>query len=87
MIDWEPTLGDLVNELKDAPPKTLAKIIAFARRTINPELEGLPDWLVNAPPDDEPLTDEDKAALLEAEEAIKSGDVHPGEETFRQLLG
>jgi len=42
---------------------------------------------LNAPEDDEPLTDEDLAAIAEAKADVARGDVVSLEEVERQLLG
>jgi len=42
---------------------------------------------MEAPVDDEPLTEEDIAAIEEGEEAIRKGDIVPHEEVRKELFG
>jgi hypothetical protein len=50
-------------------------------------MAGLPDWAVHAPLDDEPLSDEAMARIAEAVSEMAAGNVSPGDEVFRRLLG
>jgi predicted transcriptional regulator len=48
---------------------------------------GLPRVLPDAPLDDEPVTDEDRAAIAEAQADVAAGRVVPHAEARRRLLG
>ena len=69
-------LHELVDQLdEDAAREALAYL-----RTLS-----LPAFLRDAPSDDEPETDEERAAVAEAREALKRGDVVRGEDLEREL--
>lgn len=61
--------------------------MATRRRTISLPSERLPDFVRNAPIDDEPLTDEEAAAVAEGLEALAAGDVVDFEEIRREFGG
>ena len=71
--------------LPDADIETLVSLARGLRVTMAPA-GGLPDWLVNAPLDDEPLTAGDLAAIAEAESEYTAGRTTSSAEAKRRLL-
>lgn len=74
-------LRQLVDQLPDRDLYAAKRFLAFLCNTRDPLMQKL----VEAPYDDEPLTQEDKAALAEAWEAIARGEVYTDEEVRREL--
>ena len=73
-------LHQLVDELPDGEVSEAERLLS-ALRIDDPVLRALD----TAPYDDEPETDEERAAVAEAREAIARGDVVPDEELDREL--
>lgn len=74
-------LHRLLDELSDRDLYTAKRFMAYLRNTRDPMMQKL----VEAPYDDEPLTEEDEAALAEGWEAFARGDVYSDEEVRHQL--
>ncbi len=74
------SLHQLVDALPDEALPAAERSLAAVQRT-----RGLPRVLAEAPLDDEPLTDEDRAALAEAYAALASGDEVADEDLEREL--
>lgn len=74
-------LRQLVDQLPDRDLYAAKRFLAYLRNTRDPMMQKL----VEAPYDDEPLTEEDEAALTEAWEAIARGKVYTDEEVRREL--
>ena len=74
-------LHGLVDDLSDQDLSTAKRFLAYLRNIRDPHMRKL----VETPYDDEPLTEEDIAALDEAYEAIARGEVYSDEEVQRQL--
>ncbi len=67
-----PITRDRLRELVDAlPPDRLTD----AATALTPMVDPLIVALLNAPDDDEPLTDEDRAAIVEGKVDVERGDV------------
>jgi predicted transcriptional regulator len=73
----------LVDQLPEAELSAAESLLVERRAATDPFFQAL----ANAPEDDEPLTDEDAAALDEANADIAAGRVVPHEEVFRRLRG
>jgi predicted transcriptional regulator len=76
-------LHHLLDELSDRDLYTAKRFMAYLRNTQDPMMQKL----VEAPYDDEPLSEEDEAALVEAYEDLAAGRVVSHEEARRRLLG
>jgi putative heme degradation protein len=74
-------LRQLVDQLPDRDLYAAKRFLAYLRNTKDPMMQKL----VEAPYDDEPLTEKDKAALAEGWEALARGDVYSDEEVRHQL--
>ena len=74
-------LKDLIDGLPERDLYAVKRYIQFLHYVDDPVAMSLAE----APLDDEPLTDEDIAALAEAEEDIKAGRLIPAEEVYREL--
>jgi hypothetical protein len=74
-------LRQLLDQLPDQDLYTAKRFLAYLRNTRDPVMQKL----VETPYDDEPLTEEDEAALAEAWEAIARGEVYTHEEVRREL--
>jgi hypothetical protein len=76
-------LRALVEDLPESEVHTAIRFIEYLRS------EEDPIWraLLNAPPDDEPLTQEDAAALDEAWSDVRQGRLVPHAEIRRRVLG
>ncbi len=74
-------LHGLIDELAERDLYTAKHFLAYLRNIRDPLLQKL----VETPYEDEPLTEEDIAALDEAYEAIARGEVYSDEEVRRQL--
>lgn len=83
MTDRE-RLHALVEDLPEAEIHAALRFVEYLRQSDDdPVLKALRD----APPDDEPLTEEDVAALEEAWEDVRQGRLVSHEEVRRQILG
>lgn len=83
MTDRE-RLHDLVEDLPESEVHAALRFVEYLRHSEDdPVLAALRD----APPDDEPLTEEDVAALEEAWEDVRQGRLVSHEEIRRQVLG
>ena len=69
------------------PEEEVRAVLRFAEYLRNPEEDPVIKALREAPPDDEPITPEDLAALEEAEEDARQGRLVPHEEIRRRVLG
>lgn len=86
---------ELAAWLADMPEDDIEALWSVARRlrvtmapAADPELAGLPDWLVNAPMDTEPLSDEFMAKLAKVDEGIRKGEPGiPADLVWGELLG
>jgi hypothetical protein len=74
-------LHGLVDDLSDEDLPTAKRFLAYLRNVRDPLIRKM----VEAPYEDEPLTEEDIAALDEAYEAIARGEVYSDEEVRREL--
>ena len=74
-------LHGLIDELADRDLYAAKRFLAYLRNIRDPMMQKL----VETPYEDEPLTEEDKAALDEAWEAIARGEVYSDEEVRREL--
>ena len=74
-------LKELIDELPEGDLHAVKRYIQFLHYLDDPVAVSLAE----APLDDEPLTDEDIAALEEAEEDIKAGRLIPAEELYREI--
>ena len=76
-------LHRLVDELPEQEHHAARRFLEYLR-----DHSRDPVWqaFLNAPVDDEPLTDEDIAAIREGEEAIARGEVRPWEDVRAELL-
>ncbi len=75
------SLVDLHRLISDVPDSELETVRGFIVRRIDPVERALMD----APLDDEPETDEERAAVAEAQEAYARGDVVADEDLDREL--
>jgi len=76
-------LRQLVDQLPDRDLYAAKRFLAYLRNTRDPVMQKL----MEAPYDDEPLTEEDEVALAEAYEDLGAGRVVSHEEARRRLLG
>ncbi len=83
MIEREE-LHELVDQL---PDKELRSVRGYLRYLAASKRDPVLRALVNAPPDDEPETEEERLAVQEAREDLESGRVVSHEEARRRLLG
>ena len=74
-------LRQLLDQLPDQDLYTAKRFLAYLRNTRDPMMRKL----VEAPYDDEPLTEEDEAALAEAYEDLAAGRVVTMEEVKREF--
>lgn len=72
-------LHELVDALPESEVGTAIRILDALRATADP--------FASAPEDDEPTTDEDRAAIREGREAYRTGHVRPWAEVRRELPG
>ena len=77
-------LRALVDDLPDSEVHAALRFMEYLRHS---EDDPVLSALRNAPPDDEPLTDEDRAALEEAWDDVRHGRTIPHEEVRRRVLG
>ena len=74
-------IKDLIDGMPPDELLVIKRFIQYVRDLEDPFLRNLAE----APWDDEPLSDEDIAALAEAKEDIKAGRLIPAEEVYREL--
>jgi len=80
------TTKDRLHELIENPPEAaLPETERWLEALIRSGDEGLPAALRDAPWDDEPETEEERAAVQEAYEAIARGEMFTLEEVRREL--
>jgi hypothetical protein len=77
-------LHQLINELPQDAPMDLLERLLVAVRDGQP-IEPIDLVLLLAPVDDEPLTDEDRAAITQAEADEAAGRVHSHAEVWKRL--
>lgn len=77
------TRSDLHRLLDAVPDEALSDV----QRTLEPLADPFLVSLANAPIDDEPETDDERAAVLEAREDIAAGNVRDWDEVRRDLTG
>jgi predicted transcriptional regulator len=75
-------LHALVDDLPEEKVHAVLRLVEYLR---NPEEDPVLRALRDAPPDDEPITQEDLAAIEEAEEDVRQGRLIPHEEVCRRL--
>jgi hypothetical protein len=73
--------------VEDLSEEEVRAVLRFVRYLQNPEEDLVLMALREAPPDDEPITQEDLAALEEAEEDARRGRLVPHEEIRCRILG
>lgn len=71
----------------DLPEEEVHTVLRFVECLRNPEEDPVLKALREAPPDDEPITQEDLAAIEEAWEDVRRGRLIPHEEIRRRVLG
>ena len=74
-------IKDLIDGMPPDELLVIKRFIQYVRDMEDPFLRNLAE----APWDDEPLSDEDMAALAEAKEDIKAGRLIPHEEVMREF--
>lgn len=74
-------IKDLIDGMPPDELLVIKRFIQYVRDMEDPFLRNLAE----APWDDEPLSDEDIAAIAEAREDIKAGRLIPSEEVYREL--
>ena len=74
-------LHRLVDEMHEGELETVETFIDFVHERGDPVLRAL----LNAPYDDEPVTDEERAAVQEGLDALEAGDVYTMEEVEEEL--
>ena len=77
-------LYELVDALQEDNYDTAERLLEQLR---SDEFDPMLWKLLTAPYDDEPVTEDDRAAIIEAQEDIRAGRLIPHEEVMRQLLG
>ena len=75
------SLHRLIDELQEAELAAAERFLHYLRATTDPVLRAL----LEAPPDDEPETEEERQAVHEAREELAQGDVRTLEEVRREL--
>jgi hypothetical protein len=75
------TLYRLIDELPESELATAERFLNYLRATADPVLRAL----LEAPPDDEPETHEERQAVQEAREELARGEVRTLEEVRREL--
>lgn len=75
-------LHRLVDNLPDSEAAVAERVLEALSATTH---GGLPAFLSNAPADDEPYTEQERAAVEEAYEAIRRGEVLSDAELKREL--
>ena len=74
-------LHRLVDDMHEGELETVETFIDFVHERGDPVLRAL----MNAPIDDEPVTDEERAAVQEGLDALEAGDVYTMEEVEKEL--
>ena len=74
-------IKDLIDGMPPDELLVIKRFIQYVRDMEDPFLRNLAE----SPWDDEPLSDEDIAAIAEAEADIKAGRLIPAEEVYREL--
>ena len=74
-------IKDLIDGMPPDELLVIKRFVQYVRDLEDPFLRKMAE----APWDDEPLTEEDIAALAEAKEDIKAGRTIPAEELYREL--
>jgi len=74
-------LKSLLDQLPESELQVAKRFLEYLRDTGDP----LPKRLVEAPEDDEPLTEADRLALAASEEDVKAGRVYALEEIKREF--
>ena len=74
-------IKDLIDGMPPAELLVIKRFVQYVRDMEDPFLRNLAE----APWDDEPLTDEDIAALAEAREEVKAGKLTSHDEVMREL--
>ena len=75
------TLHRLIDELPESELTAAERFLHDLRATADPVLRAL----LEAPPDDEPETDEERRAVHEAREELARGEVRTLEEVWREF--
>jgi hypothetical protein len=79
------TSKDTLHALIDTLPETKLDAARLYLEALRAEDDPVLHALLNAPDDDEPETEEERAAVQEAREASARGDVYTLEEVSREL--
>lgn len=79
------TVKERLHLLVDRLPDSEAAVAERVLEALSSAPAELPAFLRNAPADDEPYTDEERAAVEEAYEAIRRGEVLSDDELRREL--
>lgn len=74
-------LHRLIDELPESELTAAGRFLHYLRATADPVMRAL----LEAPPDDEPETDEERQAVQEAREELARGEVRTLEEVRREL--
>lgn len=75
-----------LHELVDALPESEIEVAKKALECLaNKECDPVLQAFLNAPEDDEPLTEDELKAIEEGEEAIKRGETEPLEDVLREF--
>jgi hypothetical protein len=74
-------LHRLVEDMHEGELETVETFIDFVHERCDPVLRAL----LTAPYDDEPVTDEERAAVQEGLDALEAGDVYTMEEVEKEL--
>ncbi|HSK76872.1 MAG TPA: hypothetical protein VLQ45_10480 [Thermoanaerobaculia bacterium] len=77
-------LHALIDDIPDSEVHAALRYLEYLRSI---EEDSLLKALREAPPDDEPVTEEDRAALEEAWEDVRQGRLTPHEEIRRRVMG
>jgi hypothetical protein len=75
------SLHRLIDELPESELAAAERFLHYLRATTDPVLRAL----LEAPPDDEPETEEERQAVQEAREELARGEVRTLEEVRREL--
>jgi hypothetical protein len=75
------SLHRLIDELPESELAAAERFLNYLRATADPVLQAL----LEAPPDDEPETDDERQAVQEAREELARGEVRTLEEVRREL--
>jgi hypothetical protein len=80
-VPTRDTLHRLIDELPESELAAAERFLHYLRATADPVLRAL----LEAPPDDEPETDEERRAVQEAREDLARGEARTLEEVRREL--